>query len=194
MGFSRRQLQTTRWPGGDRSTFLHPFCHERPTLIGTSQLKLCRNQWVTVDPTNLCTSCTCANLCLGRKCSWCTVRCYSTVATGAFRYQLGKHHHVGHSHPSISPATFPTRIEVSRRDRGFVSFYLSQASLVYSPNSVHSVLAFGAHTCIKNRERSNNFSLNMHTLFLSGIHSTQFSSWGLTNILRWANFADSMPT
>jgi len=82
-GFYRCKLQTTRWWW---STVLHPFWHRRPTLSGTSQHKLCRSQWMTVDPNNLCTRCTCTHLSLGRKCSWCTVRCYSTVTVGVFRH------------------------------------------------------------------------------------------------------------
>ena len=77
-------LQT---PCGDRSTVLHHFWHERPTLIGTSQLKLCRNQWVAqrisapgvlVQISVLFESVqmfVCAD----------TVCCYSTVAAGVFR-------------------------------------------------------------------------------------------------------------
>jgi len=70
-------------PGGDRSTVLNPFWHEHTTLNGTSQLKLCRSQWLAVDPKIFCTSCTCAHLCAERKCSQCF--CCSTVAKGAFR-------------------------------------------------------------------------------------------------------------
>jgi len=69
-------------PGGDRSTVGHPFnrptpprwwsvnrptpqCWTRsPTLIGTSKLKLCTNQWVTVNRTNICTRCICADICV----------------------------------------------------------------------------------------------------------------------------------
>ena len=57
--------------GGDRSTVLHLFWHEHPTLNGTIQLKLCRNQWVNVESRNLRNKCTCTHLCAGRKCSWC---------------------------------------------------------------------------------------------------------------------------
>jgi len=42
-------------------------------MIRTSLLKLCRNQWVIVYPTNHCTRYTCAHLCVGRKCSICSV-------------------------------------------------------------------------------------------------------------------------
>jgi len=48
--FFQMQLQTIKY-----WSVLHLFWHERPTLNGTSQLKICRNQWVTSDPTNLCT-------------------------------------------------------------------------------------------------------------------------------------------
>jgi len=41
-----------------------------------------QSQRVTVEPMNLCTKCTCAHLWVGRKCSWCTACCYSTVAAG----------------------------------------------------------------------------------------------------------------
>ena len=70
----------------------HNAWHKYITLIRTGQLKLCRNWWVTVDPRNLCTKCTCANLCVVRKCSWLTVRCYSTVIAGVFHYHLRQHH------------------------------------------------------------------------------------------------------
>jgi len=84
----------------DQSTTLHTFWHERPTLIGTSQLKLCSYETVTVGLTNFCTTSTYANLCVGRKCSICTGGCYSTV--GALRYHLHQHHRVGQSnHPPI---------------------------------------------------------------------------------------------
>ena len=43
---------------------------------------------MTFDPTNLYTRCTCANLCVGRKRSWSTVRSCRTVAAGAVRYHL----------------------------------------------------------------------------------------------------------
>ena len=76
-------------PSDNRSTVLHPFWHERPMLIGTCQLKLCRNQWFTLEPTNSCTKCTCANLYVGRKCSWYTVRCYKTVAARAVELEPG---------------------------------------------------------------------------------------------------------
>jgi len=46
--------ESCRSPGSDRSTVLHQFWHERPTLNGTTQPKLCRNQWVTVDTRSLC--------------------------------------------------------------------------------------------------------------------------------------------
>ena len=55
---------------------------------------------------------------------------------------------------------------------------------------------FSLHTCIKLRERPNNFNLNMHTLPPSGLHSsTQFTSWGLTSIPTpsCAYFAGSTP-
>jgi len=70
---------------GDRSTVLHPFWHERSKLNGTSHLRLWINQRETIDPRNLCTMCAYAYLCVGKKCSWCTVHCYNTVAAGVFR-------------------------------------------------------------------------------------------------------------
>jgi len=66
-------------------TVLHLFWHERPTLNGTSQLKLWRNQWGVLDQRNLCTRCTCAHLCAWKKFSRCTVRCYSAVIAEVFR-------------------------------------------------------------------------------------------------------------
>jgi len=49
-----------RPPGGDRSTVLHPFSHERPTLIGKGQLKNIEiNQWQASQ--RLCSKCTCAS-------------------------------------------------------------------------------------------------------------------------------------
>jgi len=47
-------------------------------------LKKYRNEAVTADPTILCNRCSGTSLSVGRKCSWCTVRCYSTVAAGVF--------------------------------------------------------------------------------------------------------------
>jgi len=73
---SSHALQTTfcTWIACFTSwTFLHFFWHERPTLNRGSQLKTCRSHWITVDPINHCTRCTCAHLCVGRKCSLCTV-------------------------------------------------------------------------------------------------------------------------
>jgi len=42
---------------------------------------------VTVDPMNPWARRTCANLCVGRKCSSYTVRCYSSLAAGSY-YQF----------------------------------------------------------------------------------------------------------
>jgi len=86
---------TCRQTSGDPSkvlihqlSSLHYFWHERSALIVPSQLKSCRNQWVTVEPTNICSRCIRANLCDGRKFSWCTVHWYNTVATEASRCHL----------------------------------------------------------------------------------------------------------
>jgi len=48
---------SSRPPGGDLSTRLVTFAHECPTLIGKTQLKVCSNQSVAVDQTNLRTWC-----------------------------------------------------------------------------------------------------------------------------------------
>jgi len=47
-----------RPPSADRSIVLHPLWDGRPTLNPKNQLKLCRNQWVTVDSKHLCIRCT----------------------------------------------------------------------------------------------------------------------------------------
>jgi len=75
---------------------LESLCSKRGMTTAWVALRSqCRLQgWVTVDPTNLCTRCTCANLCVGRNFSCYTVRCYSRVAAGAFRYHWRQHHHV----------------------------------------------------------------------------------------------------
>ena len=70
-------------------------------------------------------------LCVGRKCSWCTVRCYITVAPGVFRYHLRQHHHVGQSHPSYLRIVPKACVEVSQKNRGFISFNFRRASLIF---------------------------------------------------------------
>jgi len=58
-----------------------------------------------------------------------------------------------------------------------------RASLVPSMNFWKCALQFRTYTCIKHRERSNDFRLNVYTVYPIGIHSlTQLSSWGLTSI------------
>ena len=128
------------WPtGGDWSKFLHPFSRERPSLNGTSELKLCKTQWVTVDPTNLCPSCTCAHLCAGRKYSWFTVGCYNAVGAGAFCYHLHQHHYVNQSHPSIPQhRIFPTShlshsLKSPKRIVSSSALTLRRASLIFPP-------------------------------------------------------------
>jgi len=37
-------------------------------------------------PKNICARCTCAHLCVGRKCPWRSMRCYSRVAAAIIRY------------------------------------------------------------------------------------------------------------
>jgi len=108
---------------GPQIKVLYSFWHERPTLNVTSQLKIRINQWVTVDPTNLCTRCARAHLCVGRKCSKCTVRCCSAVAAGVFYYHLHQDYRVGTSHPSIVSNVY---IKVSWNNRKLVSFNPSQ--------------------------------------------------------------------
>ena len=71
---------------------------------------------------------------------------------------------------------------------------LRTASLIPSTNSGWSTLAFGPYTCIKHREPTNNFNLNMHTLPPSGVDSsTQLASWGLTRIPRPRPLIEKMP-
>ena len=111
VGFSRRMAQAARWRSVDSSA---PLLTRTSNIDRNNQLTICINQWVTTNPTNLCTRCTCENLCLGRKCSWCTVRNYknSTVAAGAFCCHLRQHHHARRSR-AFTPVSFPTRVLTS---------------------------------------------------------------------------------
>jgi len=77
-----------RPPDGNWSTVLYSFSHERQKLNGVSQLKLCIIQFVTDDPKNRWIRYTCANRRVRRKCFWCTMRRYSSVAAEALRYHL----------------------------------------------------------------------------------------------------------
>jgi len=109
-----------------------------------SHLKLCRNQWVTVEPKNLCIRCTCVHLCVRRKCSWCTVRCYSRIAAGIFRYHQHQHHHVDQSHIPY-PSIFPNMLtEVSQKIVDSLTLTLRRASINFSTNSGYSLLADAA--------------------------------------------------
>jgi len=40
-----------------------------PSRVISPSHAIIENQWVTVDPRSLCTTCTCAQPCVGRKCS-----------------------------------------------------------------------------------------------------------------------------
>jgi len=68
-------------------------------------------------------------------------------------------------------------IETYRKDCGFVGLTLRRAWLISSTNSRCSALEHWPYSCIKQRQWSNNFKVNMHSLPTSGIHSsTQLSS------------------
>ena len=70
-------------------------------------------------------------------------------------------------------------IELSQKCGGFVSLNFRRASLIYSANSGQRVLTFGPYTCIKHRERSNKFNLNMHSLLMGSIPQHSLSAVGL---------------
>ena len=63
-------------------------------------------------------------------------------------------------------------IKGSQKNCGFVSFNPCRMSLNFSTNSRNIALEFGLYTCIENKERFNNFNLNMHTLFHRGNNSS----------------------
>jgi len=104
-----------RITGGDRSTVPHLFWHQRPTLIGISQLELYRNQWVSVDPAGLCTRCNCATLRCGGKCTLRTVRCCITVATGIFRCQSCQHPPYSAASGPQNPGSVPEHQYTNKR-------------------------------------------------------------------------------
>jgi len=85
-----------------------------------------------------------------------------------------------HPYPSIVPNAV---LKSSKKIvNSLVSTFL-EASLIYSMNSRYSSLGFGPYTCIKEKERPNNFNISTHTLPSSWIHSSkQLSIWGLTNL------------
>jgi len=62
---------TCRPPGSGWPTVLHPFWHESNSEWNKSAETVQKS--VTVDPKNLCTTCACAQLCVGSKCSLFTV-------------------------------------------------------------------------------------------------------------------------
>jgi len=142
--------------GGARSTVPHPVWSERPTPIETSQLKWSRIQSVTVDIANLCTMCIFAHLCVGRKFSWCTVRCYSTAEAGGLVNITMLTNHIF----LYLWLIYNVCIQVSHEDLG--------ASLVSSSNSWYYGVGFGPYTCNKHSEQSTNF--NIHTLPVGFIH------------------------
>ena len=83
-------------------------------------------------------------------------------------------------HTSLHPGVaLNICIELSQRYSGFVSLNFRRASLIYSANSEHSALTFGPYTCIKHRERSNKFNLNMHSLLMGSIPQHSLSAVGL---------------
>jgi len=79
--------------------------------MGTSQLTW--NQWVTVDPKNLSPGCSCANLCVGRKCWWCTPHCCSRTLLLSFT--SASPGLITHLHNMASFTTFELRS--SEKDR-----------------------------------------------------------------------------
>jgi len=96
------------------------------SVIGAIQLKLCRNLRVSVNPTNLRARCTCANLCVGRKCPWCnvcvgSVHSYSTSAEEALHYHL-RQHHICQSHHSI-PGIVPNVCILVSLKQKFATFF-----------------------------------------------------------------------
>ena len=86
-------LQAAGWPpGDDRSTVLRLLLTRTSKIIRTSQLKLCRNQCLTIDSKN---------------CSWCTVRCYSTVTAGSLPLSFTSASSCWPATPFHNPASFP---------------------------------------------------------------------------------------
>jgi len=155
---------------------------------------------VTVNPANMCTACICnlvlePRLCVGRKGSWCTVRCYSTVTPGDLKSSVIIYVTITCRPitPFHTPTSFPTcTLQPPKRNMNALALTLLKAATVSSTNSRCSALKFGSHTCIRHRERSNNFKLNMHSVApVESILSTQLSA-ACPNPA-WANFPGSKP-
>jgi len=167
--FWERKLQTTRWWSIDSSAL---FLTRTSTLHGTSPLKLCRKQWVAVDPTNLFTKCTCANpSCWMKVCMMHIALLQHSRSKGLPLWPTSASP-CWPTTPFYVPASFPTCVLKSRkRIVHSLDLALRRVSLISSRNSGYNTLEFGACTCIRHREWFNNFSLNMLKMFITKVHN-----------------------
>ena len=133
---------------------------------------------MTVYSKHLFTRCTCANLRVGRKCSWCTVRCHSTVAAAIFQYHLRQNHHDGQSHPSKHQQR-PQHVNWNLRTPSqCINSFLHEFRILCTRWGHVPVSNTGTVWYYLN--------LNMHTLSSSGIKSsTRLVSYGNVAVHPW---------
>jgi len=189
VGFSRRKLQTTRWWSVDSSA---QFLTQTPN-----------NEWNKSAETT-------QNAMSGRwpKESLHWVYLYKPLLEESVNYaqyvitaQLQQESSViinsitlSADQPLHTPASYPVyALKSPKRIVGSLILTHRKASLISSTNSGHSALEYGLYTCIKHRERLNNFHLNRHTLPSNPF--IQFASWWLRAIPTPAreNFACATP-
>jgi len=173
-------LQTTRWWPVDSSALLLTQTSNTDKNKSADTTKKSISDGNTM---NLCTTSLFANISVGGKRSWCTVRCYITVQQELSVIISASINMLAYQIIPISSIIPNVCIEVFQKDREFVRFNLLHGITSFFHEFQEMCTWVWTDTCFKHRKRSNNVNLTLHTLPPDGIHSsTQPASWDLQAI------------
>jgi len=179
VGFSRRELQPTRWWSLDSSS---PVLTLRSNADWNKSFenidKSVIDRW---SKESLHQVCLCKCLC------WKNVfMMHSVLLQHSCRRNLPLSFVSASPYWSITPfctlASFPTcALKSPKRITDSSVLSLRRESLVSLTNHRHSALVFGAYTCIKHKERPNDFKPNTHTVSHAVNHSSPQLAYKYTN-------------